>query len=233
MHIGFLVFDNITQLDMAGPYEVLSRLPGARALLVAKTLQPVGPAAGFRVVPDVTFETAPYLDILVAPGGLGVDQAMNDPDTINFVRRTGAAARYVTSVCTGSLILGVAGLLRGKRATTHWAYTDILSDFGAIHTPGRVVRDGNVFTGGGVTAGIDFGLTLAGEIAGPQTAQTIQLSLEYDPHPPYAAGTINTAPAHVGEAARAFYAKRVEQARAAVSRAMEALDPAVRASPMA
>lgn len=197
MHTGFLLFPNVTQLDFTGPLQVLHRLPGATTHIVAKTLDPVPSDCGLSLVPTVTFADCPPLDLLCVPGGFGVDGAMGDAETMDFVRRAGAQARYVTSVCTGAFILGAAGLLQGKRATTHWAYHDLLPLVGAIPVHARVVRDGDTFTGGGVTAGIDFALTLAAELRGDDIAQSIQLAIEYDPAPPFDAGAPERAPADV------------------------------------
>src|SRR5262245_45028960 len=155
-NIGFVLFPNVTQLDLTGPLQVLHRLPGACAHIAAKSLQPVATDCGLGLVPTTTFAACGPLDLLCVPGGFGVSGAIADADTIDFVRRQAARAKYVTSVCTGAFVLGVAGLLRGRRATTHWAYTDLLPLVGALHAQARVVRDGNIFTGAGVTAGIDF-----------------------------------------------------------------------------
>jgi cyclohexyl-isocyanide hydratase len=159
----------------------------------------------------------PQLDLICIPGGFGVDQAMLDAEIIAFVQAQAKTARYVTSVCTGAFVLGAAGLLKGRRATTHWVYHADLAAVGAIPTQGRTVRDGNVFTGGGVTAGIDFALTLVAEIAGEALAQTIQLGLEYDPAPPVDSGSPDKAPAGVLDAANARYAPRLEDFRQALS----------------
>ncbi|HEV2544603.1 MAG TPA: DJ-1/PfpI family protein [Methylobacterium sp.] len=188
IEIGFLVFPRVQQLDLTGPYEVLAMVPGARVHLVATTLEPLASATGLVLTPTVTFADCPALDVICVPGGGGVNPLMEDGDTLDFLCRQAAGARYLTSVCTGALVLGAAGLLRGKRATTHWAAHDLLSHFGAIPTQARVVRDGNLITGGGVTAGIDFGLTLAAELTDAATAQAIQLHLEYAPAPPFDAG---------------------------------------------
>jgi len=188
-HIGFVIFPDLTQLDFTGPLQVLSRLPGWKAHIIAKTMDPVPSDCGLSLVPTATFADCPPLDALCVPGGFGVDQAVEDEALLEFVRLQGQRAKYVTSVCTGAFVLGAAGLLKGKRATTHWAYHALLERVGAIPERGRVVRDGNLFTGGGVTAGIDFGLVLAEEIAGATTAQAIQLALEYDPAPPFDAGS--------------------------------------------
>jgi cyclohexyl-isocyanide hydratase len=202
IEIGFLVFPKVQQLDLTGPYEVLAMVPGARVHLVAKALEPVTSATGLVLTPTITFAECPALDVICVPGGAGVNPLMADAETLDFLRRQAANARYVTSVCTGALVLGAAGLLRGKRATTHWAAHDLLAAFGAIPTEGRVVRDGNLITGGGVTAGIDFGLTLAAELADVATAKAIQLHQEDAPAPPFDAGRPETAAPEILAAAR-------------------------------
>jgi cyclohexyl-isocyanide hydratase len=222
LNIAFVLFPNLTQLDMTGPAQVLHRLPDSKVEYVAATLDPVPSDCGLSLVPTATFETAPQADLLCVPGGFGVEQAMADPAMLAFVRRQAAGARHVTSVCTGAFILGAAGLLRGRKATTHWAYVDLLPLVGAIPTPGRVVRDGDLFTGGGVTAGIDFALTLAAEIAGDTLAQSIQLSIEYDPAPPFAAGHPSRAPEAVKGRITGFYEKRKATFGEAVGRAVAA-----------
>ena len=203
LHIGMLVFPGVQQLDLTGPYEVFAALPDCHVHLMARTREPVASASRMVLTPSVTFADCPALDILCVPGGAGVNDLLRDEATLGFVRRQAAGARYVTSVCTGALLLGAAGLLRGKRATTHWAAHDLLAAFGAIPVRARVVRDGNLLTGGGVTAGIDFALTLAAELAGQAAAEAIQLTLEYAPAPPFAAGTPETAPPAVVAAVRA------------------------------
>jgi cyclohexyl-isocyanide hydratase len=200
--VGFLIFPTITQLDMTGPYEVFRSLPGAIISLVGKSLDPVTAEGGMRLTPDVTIADCGQLDVICVPGGAGINALLEDDPVLTFLRRQAAGARYVTSVCTGALVLGAAGLLRGRRATTHWASHDLLAAFGAIPTDARVVRDGNVFTGGGVTAGIDFALTLVAEIAGDDVARRIQLMIEYAPSPPFDSGTITAAPAAVLQAAK-------------------------------
>lgn len=202
LNIGFLLFPRLTQLDLTGPYEVLSRLPGARVRLVWKTLEPVRADTGIGLLPDTTLAECPPLDLVCVPGGPGVAALMEDAEVLDFLRRQAAGARYVTSVCTGALVLGAAGLLRGKRATTHWASHDFLAALGATPVEGRVVRDGTLFTGGGVTAGIDFALTIAAEIAGPEAAQAIQLHIEYAPAPPFNSGSPKTASPAVLEATK-------------------------------
>ncbi len=197
LQIGLLVFPRVQQLDLTGPYEVFASLPGSAVHLVWKTKEPVTSATGLLLVPTTTYADCPPLDVLCVPGGAGVNALMQDQDALEFIRRQATSARYVTSVCTGALVLGAAGLLRGKRATTHWASHDLLARFGAIPTQGRVVQDGNLLTGGGVTAGIDFALALAAELAGREAAEAVQLNLEYAPAPPFDAGTPQTAPAAV------------------------------------
>jgi cyclohexyl-isocyanide hydratase len=202
LNIGLLLFPRLTQLDLTGPYEVFSRLPGARVRLLWKTLEPVRADTGIGMLPDTTLAECPPLDLVCVPGGPGVAALMEDEEVLGFLRRQAAGARYVTSVCTGALVLGAAGLLRGKRATTHWASRDLLPALGATPAEGRVVRDGNLFTGGGVTAGIDFALAIAAEIAGTEAAQAIQLHIEYAPAPPFDSGTPETAPPAVLEATK-------------------------------
>lgn len=218
MQIGFVIFPNLTQLDFTGPLEVLARLPGASTHIAAKTLQPVASDSALKLMPTTTFADCPALDLVCIPGGFGVVQAMEDEETMDFVRRQGAGAKYVTSVCIGAFVLGAAGLLQGKKATTHWAFHHLLPRVGAIPVKERVVRDGNRFTGGGVTAGIDFALTVMAEIAGPDIAQAVQLALEYDPHPPFNSGSPRVAPQAVKKAADERYAARLSAFEAALSR---------------
>jgi cyclohexyl-isocyanide hydratase len=208
--MGFVIFPHLTQLDFTGPLEVLHRLPGARTEIVAKTREPV-PSDCMSILPTTTFEDCPPLDLICIPGGFGVGDAIEDETTMAFVREQGARARYVTSVCTGAFILGAAGLLQRKRATTHWAYHHLLPRVGAVPVRERVVRDGSTFTGGGVTAGIDFAFTVMAEIAGPSVAQAVQLALEYDPHPPFNVGTPALAPAAIREVADQRYAPRLAE----------------------
>lgn len=223
--IGFLAFPNLTQLDLTGPFEALGRVPGSRVHIVAKTLDPVRSDIGFLIQPTTTYADCQSLDLVCVPGGPGVNEVMLDAETLAFLRHATGAVRYVTSVCSGALVLGAAGLLRGYRATTHWASLQFLSSFGAIPVQERVCVDRNRVTGGGVTAGIDFGLFVAAEIAGKPVAERIQLYLEYSPVPPFTAGRPDTAPADVraayDEAAAPMMARRavaVEQAAAALAR---------------
>jgi cyclohexyl-isocyanide hydratase len=224
VEIGLLVFPAVQQLDLTGPYEVFACWPEARVRLVWKDRAPVVSATGLRLAADATFDDCPPLDVICVPGGVGIDPLLGDEITLAFVRRQAASARFVTSVCTGALVLGAAGLLRGRRATTHWASHDLLAAFGAIPTPERVVRDGNLMTGGGVTAGIDFALALVAELAGAAAAQAIQLQLEYAPAPPFDAGSPETAPAEVVAALRRRGAGARTDREARVAAAARALE---------
>jgi len=201
--IGLLLFPRLTQLDLTGPFEVFARTPGARVHLLWKTRDaPVLSDTGLALLPDTALAECPPLDLLCVPGGPGVAALMEDDEVLGFLRDRAGTARYVTSVCTGALVLGAAGLLRGRRATTHWASHDFLAALGATPVHARVVRDGNLVTGGGVTAGIDVALTLVAELVSPEAAQAIQLQIEYAPAPPFAAGTPDHAPESVLHAAR-------------------------------
>jgi cyclohexyl-isocyanide hydratase len=212
----------LTQLDFTGPLQVLSRLPQSATHIVAKSGAPVPSDCGLGLVPTHTFANCPPLDLICIPGGSeGVAGIINDSETIEFVRQQAGAAKYITAVCTGAFVLGVAGLLRGRRATTHWAYTDLLPLVGATYEKARIVKDGNVVTAGGVTAGIDFGLSVVAEIAGETTARKIQLGIEYDPAPPFDSGHPDRAPTIKSELLsarydkfRAIYRTRIEQAAA-------------------
>jgi cyclohexyl-isocyanide hydratase len=219
LDIGFLLFPNVTQLDLTGPAQVLSRLPGAQVHLAWKTRDPVPTDVGFSIVPTTTFEECPALDVLCVPGGFGFADQLTDPETLEFLRRQGGQARYVTSVCNGSLLLGAAGLLQGYRSACHWAWRKYLPRFGAIPVAERVVRDRNRISGGGVTAGIDFGFALAAELAGEDTARTLQLALEYDPRPPFDSGSPEKAGAQRVEKLRAVQAERFRRAEAQIERA--------------
>lgn len=217
--IGYLVFPDITQLDLTGPQQVLARLPGAEQLLVWKTRDPVRSESGLMLVPDTTYADCPPLDMVCVPGGPGMNPLLTDADTIAFLQRMAPKARYVTAVCTGSLVLGAVGLLKGKRAATHWAAMGFLPKFGAIAVDERVVVDGNIITGGGVTAGIDFGLKVAAEVAGEAVAKTIQLMIEYDPAPPFDSGHPRSADpavlANLRERMQPMHAQRAAQVEAA------------------
>src|SRR5215467_5249374 len=202
MLIGMLLFPQLTQLDLTGPHEVLARLPGARVELVARTREPVTSETGMTITPTATFADVPAPDLIFAPGGVGQIAATEDGETLPWLAAAGDKARWVTSACTGALLLGAAGLLRGYRAATHWAYMDLLPIVGAIPTAQRVVVDRNRLTSGGVTAGIDVALTIAAEVCGRDVAEQIQLALEYDPAPPFRAGHPNGARPALVEATR-------------------------------
>jgi cyclohexyl-isocyanide hydratase len=220
LNVGFVIFPQLTQLDFTGPLQVLSGLPQSATHIVAKSNSPVPSDCGLSLVPTHTFANCPPLDLICIPGGSeGVAGVINDRETIEFVRQQAGSARYVTSVCTGAFVLGVAGLLRGRRATTHWAYADLLPLVGAKHEKARVVKDGNVITAGGVTSGIDFGLAVVAEIAGESTARRIQLGMEYDPAPPFDSGHPDRAPTIKAELLssrydqfKAIYRTRIEEA---------------------
>jgi cyclohexyl-isocyanide hydratase len=219
MHIGILIFPAVTQLDATGPAQVLARTPGATLHMVWKSREPVQTDAGFSIVPTTTFADCPQLDVICVPGGAGQIDLMNDAETLAFVAKQGAAARYVTSVCTGSLVLGAAGLLKGYKSACHWASRDLLKAFGAIPVAERVVRDRNRLSGGGVTAGIDFGLTLLAELAGPEVAQSVQLGLEYDPQPPFQSGSPEKAGSERTARVRAAMERMISRRQEANARA--------------
>src|SRR5262245_6372690 len=221
--IVFAVFPNVTQLDFTGPHEVFSYLPSARVIVASAAGGTIEATGGLTFAGLPRLADIPACDVLCVPGGRGsTDVAIHDPVFLAEVRRLAASARFVTSVCTGALVLGAAGLLRGKRAATHWAWRDLLAPFGAIADPARVVRDGNVITGGGVTAGIDFALSVVAELAGPETAQAIQLQIEYAPAPPFNSGSPETAPSPIVARLRdrnmAIAAQRREAVEAAAAR---------------
>ncbi|WP_353207157.1 DJ-1/PfpI family protein [Sphingorhabdus sp.] len=190
MNIVFVLFENVTQLDFTGPVQFLSRLPGAKVHVVSKDGAAVKTDCGFSILPRSGFAQCPQADVLCVPGGHGVRDAIADQVIVDFVRQQANGAGYITSACTGTFILGAAGLLQGKKATCHWAYPHLLPLFGAMHQPTRVVRDGNLITAGGVTSGIDFALELIAAISGEDVARTIQLALEYDPAPPFGGGSL-------------------------------------------
>jgi len=192
MNIVFVLFDNVTQLDFTGPVQFLSRLPDAQVHVVSKDGKAVTTDCSFSILPRSGFADCPQADIMCVPGGHGVRDAIADTAIVDFVRQQAQNAAYITSVCTGAFVLGAAGLLQGKKATCHWAYTQLLPLFGATHEPARVVRDGNLITAGGVTSGIDFALELIAAISGEDVAKTIQLALEYDPAPPFGGGSLKS-----------------------------------------
>ena len=230
-HVGFVIFPGITQLDFTGPFEVLSRLgtppsisfssqfSRSRVHVIAKSMVPVSSDRGLSILPTCSFDSSPRLDLICVPGGAGVVDALADAETVDFIRRESGHAQYVTSVCIGAFLLGAAGLLKGRRATTHWAYVDLLPLVGASHKKGRIVRDGNVFTAGGVSAGIDFAFSIVDELAGPEVAQAIQLAVEYDPSPPFDAGH----PDKASRSAIALMVQRNEEAHTGIRREVEKL----------
>jgi cyclohexyl-isocyanide hydratase len=224
--IAFLVYPGVALLDLTGPYEVLHKLPGGRLHLVAKTNQPVLSDSGVKVCPTATFEEVPRAQALCVPGGAGQIEVMDDQATIGWIRSVAAEASWITSVCTGSFLLGAAGLLRGYRATSHWASLPLLAAYGAKIVEERVVVDRNRITGAGVTAGIDLALHLAARLATTTVAEAIQLGLEYDPQPPFQSGHPRDARPALVETVRARFADRVAR-RAAQARRAEA-DAAVR-----
>ena len=216
--IGMLIFPRMTQLDMTGPYEVLARLPDTTVELVARTRDPVTTDRGMQIVPTVTYDTCPPLDVVMVPGGAGQQDLMEDAAALDFLRKAAASAKYVTSVCTGSLVLGAAGLLKGRRATSHWAAVEHLKLLGAVPVREKVVVDGNIVTGAGVTSGIDFALRLAAILEGEQVAREIQLQIEYDPAPPFDSGSPMTAAPALLEAVKARLAKLTGERREVAAR---------------
>ncbi|MEA2909919.1 MAG: cyclohexyl-isocyanide hydratase [Bradyrhizobium sp.] len=197
LQIGLVIFPKVTQLDFTGPLQVFSSVPGAKVHLIWKRIEPVPSDSVLTLTPTISFADCPQLDVICVPGGAGTDDMVNDEEMLEFLRRQGKAAKYITSVCTGSLVLGAAGLLQGYRAATHWTAVDLLALFGATPSKTRVCVDRNRITGGGVTAGIDFALTLVSIIVDRQTAEMIQLRLEYNPAPPFNSGSPETAPPEI------------------------------------
>ena len=219
LQIGLLLFPDVTQLDLTGPWEVFARTPGVECHLIWTDLQPVRSDRGLSILPTTTFADCPPLDVICVPGGPGQIALMSDDVTLNFLRQQADQAKWVTSVCTGSLVLGAAGLLKGYRATSHWSSIDQLALLGAEPVSQRVVRDRNRISGAGVTSGIDFALTLVAEIAGDAVAKAVQLQMEYDPEPPFTSGSPHTAPPQEVEQARAKMAEFLATRRAATEHA--------------
>jgi cyclohexyl-isocyanide hydratase len=197
LQIGLLIFPKVTQLDFTGPLQVFSGVPGAKVHLIWKRIEPVTTDTVMMLTPTTTFAGCPQLDVICVPGGAGINDMVNDEEMLAFLRKQAEGAKYVTSVCTGSLVLGAAGLLKGYRAATHWSAMEYLSAFGATPTKTRVCLDSNRITGGGVTAGIDTALTIVSELVDRQTAEAIQLGIEYNPAPPFNSGSPDTAPAEI------------------------------------
>jgi transcriptional regulator GlxA family with amidase domain len=220
--VVFALYPDVTQLDFTGPLEVLARLPQAHIVL-ASTRGGDLTASGMTIANLRPLAQVSECALLCVPGGFGCSAAMEDSEYLRGLQRLAAQARYVTSVCTGSLLLGAAGLLRGRRAACHWAFRELLPLFGAIPDPGRVVRDGQVFTGGGVTAGIDMALAVFAEVAGDDHAQAVQLAMEYAPEPPFAAGRPETAPPEIVATVRQRFERVWPQRRAAAERAAQSM----------
>jgi cyclohexyl-isocyanide hydratase len=222
LQVGSLLFEGLDQIDLTGPFEVLSRIPNSTYRLYGKTVEPVRDLHGLRLLPDAPLADAPQLDVLHVPGGFGQEALMEDEDLLAWLRRQAAGAHSLFSVCTGALLCGAAGLLKGRRATTHWASFHLLPYFGAIPVNERVVVDGNWVFAAGVTAGIDGALRLAADLRGEEAAQTIQLYIAYAPEPPFNSGTPETAPPAVLERARqslaGLTARREETARRIASK---------------
>jgi cyclohexyl-isocyanide hydratase len=222
LQIGVVIFPRVTQLDLTGPVQVFSAVPGAKVHLIWKRIEPVASDAVLTLTPTMTFADCPQLDVICVPGGQGTDDMINDEEMLAFLRRQAAGAKYITSVCTGSLVLGAAGLLKGYHAATHWTAVDFLKEFGATPSNTRVCVDRNRVTGGGVTAGIDFALTLVSLLIGCRTAEAIQLRLEYNPAPPFSTGSPDTAPAElvalIRERIAPSQARRAEMIKRAAER---------------
>ena len=222
LQIGLVIFPKVTQLDLTGPVQVFSNVPGAKVHLIWKRIEPVPSDSVLVLTPTTTFADCPQLDVICVPGGRGTDDMVNDEEVLDFLRAQARGAKYITSVCTGSLVLGAAGLLRGYRATTHWSAMDYLAPYGATPEKTRVCVDRNRVSGGGVTAGIDFALTLVSILVDRPTAELIQLGLEYNPAPPFNSGSPDTAPAEMVAALRERLAPgkvgRVEAVQRAAAR---------------
>src|ERR1700682_3312105 len=219
LKIGLLLFPRVTQPDFTGPLQVFSSVPGAKVHLIWKRIEPVPSDSVLALTPTISFADCPQLDVICVPGGGGTDDMVNDQEMLDFLRRQAERAKYITSVCTGSLVLGAAGLLTGYRATTHWTAMDLLAQFGATPAKARVCVDRNRITGGGVTAGIDFALTLVSIMIDRQTAEMIQLRLEYNPAPPFNSGSPDTAPPEILALMKEKIAPFPQRRREAVDRA--------------
>jgi cyclohexyl-isocyanide hydratase len=232
LQIGSLLFEGLDQIDLTGPFEVLSRIPNSTHRIYAKTPEPVRDLRGLRLTPDAVLSDAPQLDVLHVPGGFGQEALMDDAEVLGWITRQATGARSVFSVCTGALLCGAAGLLKGRRATTHWASFHLLPLFGAIPVNQRVVVDGNWVFAAGVTAGIDGALRLAAELRGDDAAKAIQLYMVYAPEPPFDSGTPETAPAAILERARRSVADITAQREATARRVAGRLGIAAPAAPL-
>ncbi|NQX93667.1 MAG: DJ-1/PfpI family protein [Erythrobacter sp.] len=211
------IFDNVTQLDFTGPAQMFAKVPDIDLCIASKNATPVKTDSGFSVAAPYTFADCPAADLICVPGGGGVMDAIQDPYFLSFVERQARQARYITSVCTGMFALGALGLLKGRKVTSHWGYTDVIADCGGVFTEGRVVIDGNLITAGGVTSGVDFSLTVIAQVFGEETARLIQLSMEYNPQPPFEGGHPSVAKPDTLASAKAIYAKRAQRMREALN----------------
>jgi cyclohexyl-isocyanide hydratase len=229
LSVGMVLYPLLTQLDLAGPYEVFARMPRTDVHLIATSPEPIPSEHGLTIAPTTDFDSAPPLDVLFVPGGPGQQLVMEDERFVSFLRKHGREARYVTAVCTGSLLLGAAGLLQGYRATTYWMFLELLRPLGAEPSSERVVVDRNRITGGGVTAGIDFGFVVAAELFEEEMAKKIQLSIEYDPTPPFDGGSAKSAEAalvkSVSELGRELFENRRRQVERVAARLRETSAP--------
>lgn len=210
------IFDNVTQLDFTGPAQMFAKVPGLELCIAAKETRPVETDSGFAVVAPYTFADCPAADLVCVPGGGGVMDAIRDPYFLSFIERQCAQAKYITSVCTGMFALAAIGLVKGRKVTTHWGYTDVIADCHGVFAEGRVVVDGNLITAGGVTSGVDFGLTVIAEVFGEDTARLIQLAMQYNPQPPFESGHPSVAQPDTLEAANTIYTERAARMRAAL-----------------
>ena len=223
LQIGSLLFEGLDQIDLTGPFEVFSRIPNSTYRVFGRTIAPVRDLRGLRLTPDAALTEAPQLDLLHVPGGFGQEALMDDEDVLAWVRDQAAGVRCLFSVCTGALICGAAGLLKGRRATTHWASMHLLPFFGAIPVNKRVVTDGNLVCAAGVTAGIDGALQVAADFRGTEVAQAIQLGIAYAPEPPFNSGTPESAPPAVLERVQLSYQAVAEQREQTARRVAERL----------
>jgi cyclohexyl-isocyanide hydratase len=223
LQIGSLLFEGVDQIDLTGPFEVFSRIPNSTYRIFGKTAAPTRDMRGLRLLPDAVLRDAPQLDLLHVPGGFGQEAMMDDEEVLTWIRQQAAGVQSLFSVCTGALICGAAGLLKGRRATTHWASMHLLPLFGAIPVNERVVADGNIVFAAGVTAGIDGALRVAADLRGVEEAQAIQLAIAYAPEPPFCSGTPETAPPAILERTRNSYRAVTEQRERTARRAAQRL----------